>query len=106
MPSFFVERTQGCLDLPWIRWEKIAKPKSLGGWGLKNIFHFARALAAKGGWHLIHSKNLWTKVMIEKYIAPDSVVDWIRSPQKGHKGGSVIWKAVNKSFVVIEENLI
>ena len=75
---------------PWVRWEKIAKPKSLGGWGLKNILNFVGVLAAKGGWRLIHSKNLWTRVMTEKYIAPASVVDWIRSPQKGHKGGSVI----------------
>ena len=75
---------------PWVSWENIARPKSLGGWDLKNIFLFAKALAAKGGWHLIHSKHLWTRVMIEKYIAPDSVVDWIRNSQKGHKGGSVI----------------
>jgi hypothetical protein len=27
-------------------WEMLAKPKSLGGWGLRNIFHFNRALAA------------------------------------------------------------
>ena len=43
--------------------------------------------------------------MVEKYITPDSIVDWIRNSLKGHKGGSVIWKAVNKSFVVIEDNL-
>ena len=23
---------------PWVRWENIAVPKGLGGWGLKNIF--------------------------------------------------------------------
>ena len=33
---------------PWVSWEKIARPKSLGGWGLKNIFLFTKALAAKG----------------------------------------------------------
>ena len=44
--------------------------------------------------------------MVEKYIAPDTVVDWIRNSLKGHKGGSIIWKAVNKSFDVIEDNLI
>ena len=89
---------------PWVSWEKIVRPKSLGGWGLKNIFLFAKALETKWGSHLIHLKNLWTRVMIEKYIAPDSVVDWIKNSQKGHKGGSVIWKAVNKSFVVLEDN--
>ena len=41
-----------------------------------------------------------------KYIAPDSIIDWIRNPVKIHRGGSVIWKAVIKSFVVIGENLV
>ena len=33
---------------PWVRWERIALPKRLGGWGIKNIFLFAKALALKG----------------------------------------------------------
>ena len=78
----------------------------MGGWGLKNIFIFEKALAAKGGRRLIHAENLWTRVMIEKYIAPDSVVDWIRIPQKCHKGGSIISKAMIISFSVIEDNLV
>ena len=91
---------------PWVIWEMIASPKSQGGWGLKNIFLFARVLVVKGGWRLIHSDNLWTRVMIEKYITPESIVEWIRRPQKCHKGGSVIWKAVIKSFNVIEDALM
>jgi hypothetical protein len=35
---------------PWVRWKRIAVPKALGGWGLKNIHVFSKALAAKGGW--------------------------------------------------------
>lgn len=35
--------------MPWVGWERIALPKALGGWGLKNIFHFSKALAAKSG---------------------------------------------------------
>ena len=30
--------------MPWVGSEKIALPKALGGWGLKNIFLFAKAL--------------------------------------------------------------
>lgn len=33
--------------IPWVRWEKIVVPKALGGWGLKNIFLFSKALAAQ-----------------------------------------------------------
>jgi hypothetical protein len=32
---------------PWVRWEKIVVPKALGGWGLKNIFLFSKALVEK-----------------------------------------------------------
>ena len=90
---------------PWVHWEKIVIPKGLGGWGLKNIFLFAKYLAAKGGWRLLKTVSLWTKVIIQKYIAPDSIENWIRSPRKTHTGGSVIWKAVVLSFGVIESNL-
>ena len=79
--------------------------KALGGWGLKNIFLFSKALAAKGGWRLINSSSLWTKVVIQKYIESTSLETWIRSPQKSLKGVLVIWKAIVNSFSVIGEGL-
>jgi hypothetical protein len=30
-----------------ISWKRISKPKKIGGWGIKNIFTFGKALAAK-----------------------------------------------------------
>jgi len=90
---------------PWVGWKKIAIPKGLGGWGLKNIFHFAKALAAKGGWRIIKADNLWTRVIRHKYLSHGSVEDWVRNPRKSHRGGSVIWKALVKAFPLIESNL-
>ena len=43
--------------------------------------------------------------MVEKYIAPDLVEDWIRKNNKSHQGGLVIWKEVVKAFDVIEDSL-
>ena len=57
------------------------------------------------GWRLLITVIMWSKVIIQKYIAPDSIDDWIRSPGKSHIGGSVIWKVVVLSFGVIESNL-
>ena len=37
------------LVLPWVKWDQIARPKSLGGQGIKNINLFAKALATKAG---------------------------------------------------------
>lgn len=90
---------------PWVKWERVATPKALGGWGLKNIYKFSTALATKCGWRMISTSSLWTKVIIQKYIAPNSLIDWIRVSQKSCKGGSILWKAIIKSFHLIEEHL-
>ena len=90
---------------PWVRWETITVPKGLGGWGLENIFIFAKYLVAKGGWIILKMENLWAHVMIQKYISLDSMEDWIRRLEKTHVGGSIFWKAVVKSFDVIGNGL-
>ena len=46
--------------LPWVKWDQIARPKALGGWGIKNTAFFAKALAAKLGWSLIKTQSLCT----------------------------------------------
>jgi hypothetical protein len=43
---------------PWVRWKRIIVAKALGGWGLKTIHVFSKALAAKGGWQLITTNSL------------------------------------------------
>ena len=89
----------------WVKWEKIAAPKALGGWGLKNVHKFSTALAAKCGWRLLSTTNLRIQVIIQKYIAPDALVEWVRHQQKSHRGGSIFWKAIIKSFHLIEDHL-
>jgi hypothetical protein len=80
-------------------------PKLLGGWGLKNIHFFSKALAAKIGWRLITTSSLWTRLITQKYISPRSVQDWIRNPIKDTRNCSIIWKATQKAFHVIGEGL-
>jgi len=92
--------------MPWVRWEKIAVPKALGGWGLKNIFLFSKALAAKCSWRLVNSSSLWTRVIQQKYIDPLSTLEWIRNPIKSVSSISIIWKAVIKDFDLIENGLV
>jgi hypothetical protein len=62
-------------------------------------------LEAKTGWHLISNNDLWSLVIIQKYIAPETVENYIRSPNKSHKTGSMLWKALISSFPVIGEGL-
>ena len=53
---------------PWVKCDQIARPKSMGGWGIKNTFFFAKALVEKIGWRLISTQSPWTKVIIHKHI--------------------------------------
>jgi hypothetical protein len=90
---------------PWEKWESIAIPKDLGGWGLKKIFLFSKALAAKDGWRLILVSSLRSLVFLKKYISPYSIEDWIRTPNKYATNGSIIWKAMISSFLVVRDSL-
>jgi hypothetical protein len=45
---------------PWVKWNEMAVPKTLEGWGLKNIFLFTKALSAMSIWRLVTFENLWT----------------------------------------------
>jgi len=51
------------------------KPQTPGGWGLKNIHNFSKALVVKTGWRLITIDRLLTKVVHQKYIFSDSIMD-------------------------------
>ena len=64
--------------LPWVKWDQIARPKSMGGQGIKNTFFFAKALATKIGWRLISTQSLWIEFIIHKYISPTPILDWIK----------------------------
>lgn len=91
--------------LPWIAWDKVARPEEWGGWGIKDINAFTASLAAKSGWRIIKLENLWTKIVKRKYIDPSPLEDWIRNLEK--KGGNVstIWKVTIDAFKIIEQGL-
>eukprot|EP00253_Pinus_taeda_P015896 PITA_15896 len=93
------------LVLPWVAWDKVARPKEWGGWGIKRLPEFSLSLAAKSGWRLITMENLWTRVVKRKYIDPTPMEDWIRSQNKKIKNISAIWKATVEAFSVIEQGL-
>jgi hypothetical protein len=64
--------------IPLVKCTRIAKPKELGGWGLKNVHAFSHALAKKISWRLFFNKRLWGKVMKAKYLDNKGPEDWIR----------------------------
>jgi hypothetical protein len=74
------------------RWEAISKPKMMGGWGLRNLPFFYRALSANTLWRILMKPGLWSKVIKAKYFPHLPVHIWIRSaserPTKALKPGN------------------
>jgi hypothetical protein len=86
-----------------ISWNKIAKPKKMGGWGIKNIFTFGKALAAKSLWRCLMVPGLWHEVILKKYLKKKSVVEWLREGRKSRSGISNIWRALTSSLSIITD---
>jgi hypothetical protein len=91
---------------PCFKWKKLDFPKALGGWGLKNIFHFSKALATKSVWRLIKGKGLWCQETLQKYIFLESIDDWIRRPRKSMHNVSIIWKDLILAFPLANDGLV
>jgi hypothetical protein len=81
-------------------WSSIVVPKNLGGWGLKDIRPFARALAGQNIWRLSQGNSLWSRVLHSKYFANLSIVEWFHFPVKSSKG-SIMWKALVEAFPLV-----
>jgi hypothetical protein len=89
-----------------ISWEKIAKPKKLGGWGIKNIYTFGKSLATKSLWRCLMVPGLWHEVIVSKYLRKKSVVEWLRQGSRKWTGGSNIWRALTSSLTIINDWLV
>jgi hypothetical protein len=82
-------------------WETISKPKVFGGWGLRNIFCFSRALAAKSLWRGLMHPGIWQRVLKDKYFPHISVTTWLRSALPVSSFGSQTWKNLLNSLPLI-----
>jgi hypothetical protein len=83
----------------------LSKPKGFGGWGLKDVFIFGKALAAKSLWVFLTRDNLWQRILIDKYIALRTILDWLRRSQKPIHNVSNQWKEITLVFPIIGQFL-
>jgi hypothetical protein len=73
----------------------------LGGWGLRNLFIFNRALAANSLWRVLMKEGIWHQVIKDKYLPYTSVATWLRSTTVIQPLASQIWKNLLKSLPLI-----
>ena len=77
--------------------KELCKPKSLGGLGFRLFKDINGAFLAKLGWKIASGeKNLWTKLLIAKYLKEESFFQ-----HKVKKGSSFVWKEIisSRSFI-------
>jgi ribonuclease HI len=83
------------------KWESISKPKSMGGWGLRHLPFFYRALSANTFWRILMKPGLWSLVIKAKYFPSLPVHIWIRSASDRPNRGSIIWKHLSLTLPII-----
>lgn len=55
-----------------VSWDKICRPKTAGGLGIRVSRDMNKALIAKVGWCLLHDKeSLWARILRSKYVIGD-----------------------------------
>jgi hypothetical protein len=73
--------------------------------GHEKYLLFSKSLSAKGGWRILNTTSLWTKLVVKKYIEAVPLEILLRSQQKSLKCASVIWKAILNASPIIENGL-
>jgi hypothetical protein len=85
------------------RWDTLAKPKSYGGWGFRNIFHFSKSLATNTLWRVLMGVGIWHEVIKDKYLPSTTIINWLRSPTFNMTTVSKIWGGLLKSIHLITQ---
>lgn len=75
-------------------WSSIAKPKSLGGWGIRDLDIFNKYLAVKSLWRDLFHKGLWGEITRKKYLKGVEVVSWLQKKHTSFPSASIIWKNI------------
>jgi len=77
--SFLCSGNKKSISYHLFNWETFSKPNLYGGWGLRNIFIFYRALASNTLWRVLTKPGIWNKVTKDKYFPHEPVHTWLRS---------------------------
>ena len=100
--SFLWTGSKQIEGIPLVKWKTLARPKELGGWGIKNLELFCKALTTKTMWIFLQNhRTIWGRVILSKYCPGTGLTDWIRNPDKKFKNGSIGWKEMILAYPLV-----
>lgn len=86
LTRFWWDSNMGKKKMCWLAWDKLTKPKGLGGLGFKDIQTFNTALLAKLPWRMLTNPDcLLSRVLLGKYCHKHSLLKV--QPTKGASHG-------------------
>jgi hypothetical protein len=81
-----------------VGWDKITKPKKLGGLGIRKAREANTSLLGKLVWDIQKNKNaLWVQVLKHKYLREEDILNATKKP------GSVTWNAIMKAMLSLKD---
>jgi len=83
-------------------WNFIAKPKAMGGWGLRDVELFNKYLAAKYLWRVLFHQGIWSRLMRKKYMKGVKVTKWLRKEMEGYSIASLLWRNLITASPIIK----
>ncbi|XP_057444644.1 uncharacterized mitochondrial protein AtMg00310-like [Lotus japonicus] len=85
--------------LHWMSWNKLCRPKLIGGLGFRNFKHFNLALVVKNWWRIHTSpETLFVRVFKAVYFSGSSIVE----AKRGYRP-SYAWSSILKSKWMFEQ---
>ena len=75
-----------------IYWHLLARPTSLGGWGIKHLPSFSFSLRLKSFWIALNSNGIWHQLLSVKYMKKLPLHSWLREKCFILRNASVIWR--------------
>lgn len=68
LTRFWWDSCEGKKGMCWVSWDRLTKPKDLGGPGIRDFQLFNTALLAKQAWHIVTKpEGLLARVLVGKY---------------------------------------
>ena len=85
--------------IAWKEWDKLSRPKCVGGLGFKKTKEMNDALLAKFAWMVVSgNQSICMEVLRSKYKVSD---DWLRADLS--KYASPTWRAIERAKLLIEK---
>lgn len=86
-------------------WRSLSHPRLLGGWGIKRLKEFNRALCAKSFWRMLFDKGFWGATVQAKYLKGLDPATWLCNFISAPGICSVVWRSLLKTCPIIKRSL-